>query len=71
MFHDILKIRKKPDRMGCARSRIYHDNEVGINHRELALTSFALQNDEILNDLDTSNDQRGQVVVDCIFRPNR
>ncbi|EJW86972.1 hypothetical protein WUBG_02112 [Wuchereria bancrofti] len=57
--------------MGCNRSRIYHDNEVGIDHKDLALTTFEMQKADIIHDLDTDNDQNGRVAVDCIFRPTR
>ncbi|KAM3717394.1 Glutamyl-tRNA(Gln) amidotransferase subunit A [Dirofilaria immitis] len=57
--------------MGCNRSRIYHDNEVGIDHKDLVLTTFEMQKADIVNDLDTDNDQKGRVAVDCIFRPTR
>ncbi|CAG9534999.1 unnamed protein product [Cercopithifilaria johnstoni] len=57
--------------MGCSRSRIYHDTEVGIDHKDLKLTTFERQTDDIVFDLDTDNDQRGRIAVDCIFRPTR
>ncbi|EFO27296.1 hypothetical protein LOAG_01179 [Loa loa] len=57
--------------MGCNRSRIYHDNEVGVDHKDLALTTFEMQKADIIHDLDTDNDQKGRVAVDCIFRPTR
>ncbi|OZC05192.1 hypothetical protein X798_07811 [Onchocerca flexuosa] len=57
--------------MGCNRSRIYHENEVGIDHKDLALTTFEMQKADIVHDLDTDNDQTGRVTVDCIFRPTR
>lgn len=57
--------------MGCTRSRMYHDVEVGIDHKDLALTTFERQTDDTVNDLTTDNDQRGKVAVDCIFKPIR
>uniref|UniRef100_A0A0R3RKS4 Resolvase/invertase-type recombinase catalytic domain-containing protein n=1 Tax=Elaeophora elaphi TaxID=1147741 RepID=A0A0R3RKS4_9BILA len=57
--------------MGCSRSRTYHDTEVGIDHKDLAWTTFEKQRDDIVHDLETDNDQRGRVAVDCIFRPTR
>lgn len=57
--------------MGCNRSRIYHEIEVGIDHKDLALTAFEKQRDDIVHDLETYNDQTGRVTVDSIFRPTR
>lgn len=57
--------------MGCNRSKTYHDNEVGVDHKDLALTTFEMQKADVICDLDTDNDQKGRVAVDCIFRPTR
>uniref|UniRef100_A0A915PS40 Uncharacterized protein n=1 Tax=Setaria digitata TaxID=48799 RepID=A0A915PS40_9BILA len=57
--------------MGCNRSKIYHDNELGVDHKDLALTTYEMQKIDIIHDLDTDNDQKGRVAVDCIFRPTR
>ncbi|VDN08274.1 unnamed protein product [Thelazia callipaeda] len=57
--------------MGCTHSINFHSLEKGIGHEELARTSFDMQRIEIIHDLDTDNDQKGKLAVDCIFRATR
>ncbi|MFH4980678.1 hypothetical protein AB6A40_007387 [Gnathostoma spinigerum] len=57
--------------MGCMSSSVFHDDELGIDDRELQYLNYTEQPFEEYNQLDTENDQRGDTAVEHIFKKTR